>query len=351
MATYVYAKDHPSFNHFCVINKDELPNSGVVRIEDVSENNTIDYNYIILIEDVKFHNSKPIIYSKEKAKAIFKVFRFCVRSYYVHPTVVDQEFLDWFVEEYPMDILSLPLEEIDYDMAMKTLIMALHALEDTQQYSYQWFSNIFRDMPMKFKDEQMCIWAYNNNHDLISTFPTEYKTYDMFFNLPDNTYLWLNDVPMVYRDEAMCNKFLDMKGGIGDKSMNLGYVPGNLRTRELCYKHFEKSVNTLIYIPGEYITYEMCLDAAERHSSLVHSDFIRVVPQEYQTDDFWRIYVANHWYFKRYILDYVPQHLRNDEFIKKCNDTAKNFWEKHLDEHIKEKEKELGQKWVEMEIL
>jgi hypothetical protein len=347
MTSYVYNSERKLHE----INNVDIPKDGVVTIEEVAQNQTINYNYIIMIENVQFHDKKPIIFTREKAYAIFEVFCFCIRDFYVDPSAINWEFLEWYANEKPMDILSLPLYDIDYGMAKQALIIALQVLENGHKYGKGWFSTIFKDMPMKFKDEAIYQWAYKNNPDLVATFPHEHVTYDMFYNLSSNTYLWLNDVPVEYRDAKMCDKFLD-NGSWGNKSMNMGYVPMELRTKELCDKHFKKSTDTIIYIPQAYITYDMCLDAAKNISSIDPSTFLSIIPKEYQTTNFWEIYLINQWYFKKYILAYVPIHLRNDEFIQNCSQTTSsnyNWYTNSLGEYIREKENKCGKKWIDMD--
>ena len=231
-----------------------------------------------------------------------------------------------------MDILSLPLDRIDYNLGKMALTIALRTLENNEQYSYQWFGTIFRGMPTRFKDYDMCWWAYNNDPDLVGSFPDEHQYYNMFYKLNDRTTVWLNDVPVKLRDSRMCNKFLEMNSG-GDRSMQLGDVPIHLRTFEMCESCFKKSVGTIIYFPPEYITYEKCLATAKGITSIFPDDFLKVVPLEFQTDEFWVAYVSNNWYHRKNILDFVPMHLRNDEFVKQCSQTD-NWWANLLINHV-----------------
>jgi len=333
-----------------VIEEEQLPRDEVITIEDYVQDKTQNYKCMILINNLQLHNEKPIIFTKVKAHAIFNLYRFSIRKFYIHPSAINWDFLEWYGNKHPMDILNLPLDDIDYELGKGALTIALHALEK-DKYSPLWFSTIFTDMPMKFKDRKMCQWAYKNNPDLVSTFPREYSTYDQFYNLPTETFLWLKDVPVEYRDKNMCDKFL-YSGSWGNKAMNLEYVPIELRTPELCEKLFKKSVNTIIYIPQEYITYDMCLTFAKNVGPIDHQTVIKTIPKGYQTHEFWKIYVAKNWYYHKNILNDVPIYLRTNEFIEECSSLIDTFFPSQmLNKYIKEKEDNYGKKWKDLENI
>lgn len=165
MGSYIYYKDDSScLGKYKVVNPAELPQAGVVTVEQFAKNTGMDFKIIVIIENVEFHDDKPIITTMEKAKVIFENFIICVRSYYVDPNAIDMEFMKWFSEEYPNDILSLPLDKIDHRVAKWGLANALNRLT-SREYSSQWFDIIFENMPSQFKNDEM-----RNPADLLANF-------------------------------------------------------------------------------------------------------------------------------------------------------------------------------------
>ena len=138
-----------------MVDPTELPQDGVVTVEQFAKNRDIDFKIIVVIENVAFHEDKPIITTMEKAKVIFESFICVVRSYYVDPNAIDKKFMEWFTETYAMDILSLPLDKIDHNVARWGLANALNTLGNHKQYSSQWVDIIFENMPGQFKDDEM----------------------------------------------------------------------------------------------------------------------------------------------------------------------------------------------------
>jgi hypothetical protein len=143
------------------------PDGLVITIEQYNENDDLPHDYLALIDDAKFLKDdkflplgRLIISTAEKAKMILSRFFLLARDFYVDPKAIDPNFLEWYAKRFPMDILSLPLENINREWARKALIIAIDTLKDPMKYSGQWISDIFRDMPTSFKDEEMKMKVY-----------------------------------------------------------------------------------------------------------------------------------------------------------------------------------------------
>lgn len=296
---------------------DELPTEGVAFLDD--PNRGVDYSVLVIVRDCERVGNKPLIRSKEQAYMLLG--RASPNIFYFHPSIIDKYFLNFIVKKYPLDILSLPLTQIDHELAKTALINCLVQFESK---SRRFFGLIFERMPRKFKDADMCMWAFQINKDLIKTFPQEHTNYDMYNCLGKNTHLTLWDIPYEYRTRDLCHKFLTYNK-YRRGAMDLGAVPESFRTQALCYNLFKKCSDVIIYIPSQFITQEMVLTAAADSSSVQPDEYLRCIPEKYQTDQFWRIYVNKHWYYKTYLLSMVPNHLRTLAFIDECNKVSKKW--------------------------
>lgn len=340
----------PQKNKFVAISDADRATHKSITVEEYNKScpNKGTYNCIIFIENVKFNGKRPIIYTLDKIYAIMR-YKSSLCDVYVHPSCITCEFMSWYANTYPMDILSLPLAEIDFELAKSSLISVLKRFEfGNRGYSKSWFSNVFRDMPEKFKDKLMCMWAYKIDENLVRYFPLEHATYDMYNNLSNDTYVSLSDVPMVYRDLKLCLKFI-MPSSSYSRAANLGSFPKELRTRDVCDKCFEGNPGTIIYIPQEFITYEMALKFAQYIGPIKCSDAIKVIPPEYQTIEFWKNAVATQWYNNKNILGYVPPDIRDNLFIAAADAINPHIWLRgSLGRFIKKYENKWGKPWQDL---
>jgi len=214
--------------------------------------------------------------------------------------------MDFVVEKCPLDILKLPLVDMDRSLAYDAVNRVLVIVRTEKGYSRQWYDDIFRECPNELKDSKMCQEAYVINPELALFMPEEQISYEMVLELSKNrTSFWngfgLERIPMKYRDYTICQNYITRISGI-----NVKYVPDDVLDQNLCNLAMNQNGNSFGYIPARFRTYEMCLQAIQTTSVTISwIELAERTPIQYQTEEFWDAYHIRHQYFNRYNeLDY-----------------------------------------------
>ncbi|MEX0595853.1 MAG: hypothetical protein WD512_05065, partial [Candidatus Paceibacterota bacterium] len=215
----------------------------------------------------------------------------CARLPYLDmPSIfIDEEIMGIIVDQHPIDILKLPLVDINFTIAYSAIRSVLNLLQDSKKYHRSWYWDIFMYCPILFKDTSLCQDAYKVNKVLAVFMPEDQVTYEMVEELSvisnDSNNIWntLDRIPMKHRDFKICQNYIKINTGT-----NIIHVPDSVITQELCDLAFEQNANSFSYIPTKYRTYAMCLAATKKVSVTI--SWLKVVectPIEFQTEEFW----------------------------------------------------------------
>jgi len=181
--------------------------------------------------------------------------------------------------------------------------------------------HLLKDMPILITYE-LCLNAVKKSDDAFQYVPNEYKTVELCFEagkhsnfanvseyVPDDlvelfgrTKLQVDDTPESFFSRAIKNG-----------SHILKYVPKELKTHELCFEAIMSDENghgcgwTLEYVP-ENLKPAICLDVVKKNGGALN-----YVPEEFRTYELCLEAVAAEAYDSDYALNYVPNKHRTEE--------------------------------------
>jgi hypothetical protein len=217
---------------------------------------------------------------------------------------IDEEIVEKILNQHPLDITSLPLADMNFNIAYNAIRSVLSLIATSNDYNLSWYWHIFIDCPITLKDTSLCREAYALNKALALYMPEDQVTYEMVEELsvlshnPGHISNSLDRIPLKHRDFQICQNYVKIISGI-----NIRHVPDSVITQELCDLAFENNANSFSYIPTKFRTYAMCLAATKKvNVTIAWLEIVECTPIEYQTDEFWDSF-----------------HIRNERFCVNCN--------------------------------
>lgn len=246
--------------------------------------------------------------------------------------MVTKSELLYFLNTYDGYIWTLPISKIPIELADQDIIDII-----VEKYP----SN-FNRLPLDKMDysisQKICRDVLNN---------TVHNSTDLTY------YIIFRDMALLYKDHYMCKQAYEVNHLLTvympeqfityemvlelSKTKytenpeylinSLDWVPKKYRTYEICLNYIKLSGYNIRYIPENIINEELCMQALQT------SQCFYFIPDQFKTYDMC-LYIAgdprmggySHWNTKFNVLDKIPEKFKTNELLDKYNNRYKNYW-------------------------
>jgi hypothetical protein len=214
----------------------------------------------------------PHLITKEM---VLKALRYAEALKYVPETIRDEEV---YFEVIKNATSGLCFDNIPEKYHTKENFLAV--LSNPQAHC----KSVWDRIDKSFKTNELLLEAVKLNGRILEILPDEIKTYELCLGAVKMYGPMLEFTPSQFRTKELC---LAALAGYS----RLEFVPDELKTTDFFLSAFKENAFFIKYIPIERLSYEMCRDAVERYN-----DAILYIPEQFRTEELWRIALTNHGY-------------------------------------------------------
>lgn len=198
----------------------------------------------------------------------------------------------FMIKEYPKNVVDLPLEDMDFELAMSAVLFSLELVEQNKDYySEACWGDIFKKLPKKFKTQDICKNAWTKDKALLRYIPEEFITQDMITSycietgqVNEKFGYSLESIPTTFRNYDVCSAMVKERG------LDIQYVPKDLIDQELCNQASLNNAHAFEYMPHCFRTYDIHLRAVQRCHAF-RENLLFKIPSEHKDRALIRAYI------------------------------------------------------------